>query len=362
MGYEKVAAAIENPDLFCVAQIAPAVRVSIGEEFGKKPGTVLTKQLVSALRKAGFDAVFDTSFGADVVVMEEAEEIISKMKISKTPVLSSCCSGFVSYMEHAYPHLVNDLCTSKSPMECEGSLIKTYYAERKGISPEKIYSVAIMPCVVKKVEAMRPELELDGMKVIDHVLTTRETAAFLKSKNINPAKEKPSDFDSFIGHASGAGQIFGVTGGIAEAVFRHIADRKHSLHKKVEFKKVRGLKGIKAGTVEIGGKKFRWAVVNGIRNMHPLFDKKSTLKKYDFIEVMFCSGGCIGGAGQPPTSEEILKQRKEGLYSIDQKEEIWETGINPETNELYESYLGKPGSEKSRKILRTTFHKYYKDK
>lgn len=362
MGYAVVAEQLESRKKHLVVQIAPAIRVSLGEEFGFEAGTVLTGEVVTALKKLGFDSVFDTSFGADVVVMEETTKLAEHMQKRIKPVLTSCCSGFVNYVEHAYPDKVDFLCRCKSPMEALGTLIKTYYAEKKGIKPEDIYSVAVMPCMAKKVESKRSELKFNGMQVIDHVLTTRELAQFLKERKINlkKLKGKKTDFDSLLGHASGAGQIFGVTGGIAEAVFRRLAEKKGNGKEKIEFKEVRGLEGVKEGYVKMMGKDYHWAVINGVRSVPQIFENEKLFKKYDFIEVMFCFGGCIGGPGQPSTTKEKIEKRKNGLYAVDNKEKVWSTDINPETMHLYKEYLGKVGSKKAGKLFNTTFNKFYK--
>jgi len=360
---QKVIDAINDPEKIVIAQIAPAVRVSIGEELGLKPGKILTKKIVSALKEIGFDKVFDTSLGADFTIMEEASELVERIKNNKIlPMFTSCCPSWVNFVEEFYPDLIPNLSTTKSPHEILGALIKTYYAKKTGISAEKIFVVSIMPCTAKKLEVLRPELRVNNLLTIDAVLTTREMGKMLREFGIEIKKLKEQEFDDFMS-ASSAGQIFGTTGGVMEAALRTASFILTGINdeNKIEYKEVRGIKGIKIASYALGDKKLRVGVVNELGNARKIIERiKSGKLKIDFLEVMSCPGGCIGGGGQPlTTNKNIIKQRMKGLYTIDKKSKIRHSHENPILKNIYLEFLESPLSEKAEEILHT---KYFKQK
>jgi NADH-quinone oxidoreductase subunit G/NADP-reducing hydrogenase subunit HndD len=351
---EYLDAAIADKSKIVIAQIAPAVRVSIGELFGFEPGTPLTDKIVGALKKAGVDFVFDTSFGADIVTMEETKELEERLENGGPfPLINSCCAGTVLFLEHAYPELVHHMASVKSPMETEGILIKTYFAEKKGILKENIFSVAIMPCVIKKSEAQRQELRLDGKIVVDSVITTVELAQFLKERGIDLNNVEEKKFDSLLGEASGAGQIYGSSGGVCEAALRNYSSMHGIPLEKINAQPLRGEEGAKTVEFSLNGKKINVLVINCLRNAAPILSKKRKLKDYQFIEIMACSGGCVGGSGQPPSTKEIIEKRRKGLYLIDERIAMKTPAENPAVKKAYEEFLGKPGSEKAVRLLHT---------
>lgn len=354
MPYQKVVDALNDKEKYLIAQLAPAVRVSIGEEFGYSPGEIVTKKVVGALKEIGFQKVFDTSTSADIVTIEEAHELmLRKLHNGKLPLLTSCCPGFVSYIEHAHPELIENLCTAKSPMETMGTLIKTYYAELNGIDPNKIYVVGIMPCIIKKLEARKKENFLNGKEVVDHVITTVELAELLKEKKIDLKKVKEQEFDQILGESSGAGNIFGSTGGVMEAVLRLYSKAIDKPLGKIEFQQLRGLEGIKTAETKIGNEKIKVAVINGLRNASELLSNPKKLNEYTIIEGMACFGGCVGGAGQPNNTEEKIKKRKEALYKIDYLKTKNVASENLMVKKIYKEFIGKPGNEKAKKLLHT---------
>ena len=358
--------AIANPDKVVAVQIAPAVRVAIGEEFGLKPGAVSTKKLYTALRRLGFDYVFDTNFGADLTIMEEGFELIDRVtKGGVLPQITSCCPGWVDYCEKYYPELLDNLSSAKSPMMMQGAVTKTYWAEKLGIDKDRIYSVAIMPCTAKKAEITRDgeHASSSGARDVDLVLTTREIARLIASRGLDFDNLPESDVDDPIGEYTGAATIFGVTGGVMEAAVRTayygITGKEAE---NVEVKLVRGLDEVKRGEVDMGGKKVRVAVVHGMANARPLLDKIRADKAagkapdLDFIEIMACRGGCIAGGGQPyGTDDEVREERIAGLYEDDEKSVQRCSHNNPSIKKLYSEYLGKPLSEKSHHLLHTEY-------
>ena len=358
--------AIANPDKVVAVQIAPAVRVAIGEEFGLKPGAVSTKKLYTALRRLGFDYVFDTNFGADLTIMEEGFELIDRVtKGGVLPQITSCCPGWVDYCEKYYPDLLDNLSSAKSPMMMQGAVTKTYWAEKLGIDKDRIYSVAIMPCTAKKAEITRDgeHASSSGARDVDLVLTTREIARLIASRGLDFDNLPESDVDDPIGEYTGAATIFGVTGGVMEAAVRTayygITGKEAE---NVEVKLVRGLDEVKRGEVDMGGKKVRVAVVHGMANARPLLDKIRADKAagkapdLDFIEIMACRGGCIAGGGQPyGTDDEVREERIAGLYEDDEKSVQRCSHNNPSIKKLYSEYLGKPLSEKSHHLLHTEY-------
>ena len=358
--------AIADPDKVVAVQIAPAVRVAIGEEFGLKPGAVSTKKLYTALRRLGFDYVFDTNFGADLTIMEEGFELIGRVsKGGVLPQITSCCPGWVDYCEKYYPELLDNLSSAKSPMMMQGAVTKTYWAEKLGIDKDRIYSVAIMPCTAKKAEITRDgeHASSSGARDVDLVLTTREIARLIASRGLDFDNLPESDVDDPIGEYTGAATIFGVTGGVMEAAVRTayygITGKEAE---NVEVKLVRGLDEVKRGEVDMGGKKVRVAVVHGMANARPLLDKIRADKAagkapdLDFIEIMACRGGCIAGGGQPyGTDDEVREERIAGLYEDDEKSVQRCSHNNPSIKKLYSEYLGKPLSEKSHHLLHTEY-------
>lgn len=371
---DKLLDAIEDPDTVVMAQMAPAVRVAIGEEFGYKPGEVTTGKLYSALRRLGVDYVFDTNFGADLTIMEEGYELLNRIqKGGVLPQITSCCPGWVNYCEEYYPELLENLSSAKSPMMMQGAIEKTYTAEKLGVEPKKIFSLAIMPCTAKKGEINRDgdHASSSGYKDVDLVLTTREIARLIQRYGIKFDSIEETEADSPVGEYSGAATIFGVTGGVMEAAVRTAyAVLEGKELENVDLDAVRGLEEVKTGTVTAGGKDIRVAVVHGMANAKSLLDqvKKDKLEgkkpEYDFIEIMACRGGCVAGGGQPiGTDDEVRKERTAGLYTDDEKSVKRCSHQNPSIKKLYDEYLGQPLSEKSHHLLHTTYKEVplYKD-
>ena len=348
----------KNHDGLVIVQVAPAVRVALGEEFGLEPGTEVTGQMVTALRNLGFDRVFDTNFAADLTIMEEAHEFIERLGEGK-PILTSCCPGWVNFMEHQFSDLIDIPSTCKSPHEMFGAIAKSYYAEKIGMDPAKITVVSVMPCIAKKYEAKRDELNEEGFSDVDIVITTRELASMIKEAGIDLINTEKSDFDNPLGESTGGGTIFGASGGVIEATIRTAYDTLtgESLDK-VEYEELRGLRGVKKAVVNINGKEIHIGVVNGLGNTRKILEKiRSGEEKLDAIEVMACPGGCVGGGGQPYHKGDltILKKRAEGLYSIDKEKTYRKSYENPSIKKLYEEYLGEPGSERAHELLHTSY-------
>ncbi len=351
--------ALDNPDLHVIAQIAPAVRVSIGEEFDFKPGTQVTGKVVASLKRIGFDQVFDTDFMADLTIIEEGYELIDRIQNGKTlPLITSCSTGWINYMEGFFPEVIEYTSTCKSPQQMFGTLAKTYYAEKMNIDPSKIFTVSIMPCTAKKFEARRDEMKTDGMTDVDAVLTTRELARLIKSTGLDFANLPEEDFDEPFGITSGAAVIFGATGGVMEAALRTVYEvlTKETL-KNIEFHDVRGMEGIKASKVMIGDLEVNVAVAHGLSNAKKLVEEvKAGNSPYHFIEIMSCIGGCVGGGGQPITRiPDIKKKRVRGIYSVDQSMEIRQSHKNPSITKIYEDFLGEPNSLKAHRLLHTHY-------
>jgi iron-only hydrogenase group A len=351
-----------------VAQFAPSVRAAIGEAFGFEAGTSKTNEVIAALRRLGFDYVFDTQFAADLTIMEEASEFLERLKgKGKLPMITSCSSAWMKNLEQFHPDLIENISTCKSPMSMMSTMIKTYYAEKLKKDPKDIVSVAFMCCTAKKYEAARPELATDGIPDTDLVLTTRELAWMIKSAGIDFVNIEGEAFDQPLGLSSGAGAIFGATGGVMEAAIRtayELATGETLID--IEVSEVRGLKGIKEGKVVMDGKEIRVAVAHGLGNAAELLETvRREPDKYHFIEIMGCPGGCIGGGGQPyaginsvPLDPECLKKRAQALYNIDRNKTIRRSHENPHIQRLYKEFLGKPLSEKAHKLL----HTHYKRK
>lgn len=356
----KVWEAIHDPDKHVVVQTAPAIRVAIGEIFGMEPGTIVTGKLVTALKRMGFDGVFDTDFGADLTIMEEAKELIYRMENGKTlPMLTSCCPAWVKFIEHQFPELLEVPSTCKSPHIMFGTIAKTYYAEKNGIDPNNVVVVSVMPCIAKKAEAKRPELTKDEHNNVDIVVTTRELGDMIKEAGIEFENLPDSEYDRPLGETTGASVIFGTTGGVIEAAVRTVYEWiTGEEFKEVEFSELRGIDGLREATVDIGDRKLRIGIANGLGNARILLEQiRENKSRYDAIEIMACPGGCIGGGGQPyhHGNDEIVKKRQEAIYREDRRKKIRKSHENPEILKLYEEYLGEPFGEKAHELLHTHY-------
>jgi iron-only hydrogenase group A len=358
--FAQIQEALSNPNKRVVVQYAPSITVSLAEELGMEPGVDINGILNAALRKVGFDNIFDSSFSADLTIMEESAELIHRIQNGGTlPMITSCCPGWVKYAEEFVPEFIPNLSSCKSPQQMMGSIIKSYFAEKENLKPEEIYSVSIMPCTAKKFEAQREEMTREGISDVDAVLTTRELAKFLKLFGVDMFNIKPELVDSPLGFRSTAGKLFGASGGVMEAAIR---TAYHSITGKemVDFQvtAVRGFAGRKETKLNIDGLELGVAVVNGMANAKILLEElKAGKNDVHFIEIMACPGGCIGGGGQHiGTSEEQLKARMTALYRIDETERIKVSHKNPEIMELYKEFLGKPLGHKSHDLLHTHYH------
>mgnify|MGYP002436436869 FL=1 len=356
---------------YVVVQTAPAVRAAIGEEFGMKIGTPATGKMVAALRRLGFKKVFDTNFGADLTIMEEATELLSRVTNGGVlPMITSCSPGWVNYAEYYYGDLLPHLSSCKSPHEMFGAILKHYYAEKKGIKPEDMFVVSVMPCTAKKYEKERPELVTDGLKDVDAVLTTRELAKLIKRSGILFDRLPEEDFDyDIVGDYTGAGVIFGATGGVMEAALRTAAWKLTGKElENVEIKEVRGLEGIKEASFNLGGTEVKVAVAHGMKNAKVLLDEiREGKSPYQFIEIMGCPGGCVAGGGQPyvkpcflPNEEDNIldtyrDKRANALYSEDEGRPLRVSHKNPQIIDLYKNFLGEPNSHKAHELLHTTY-------
>ena len=357
---------LKDPDSIVIVQTAPAVRAALGEEFGMEVGTNVTGKMVTALKRLGFDKVFDTNTGADFTIMEEANEFIDRFANGGVlPMITSCSPGWVKYIEMNYPELLPHLSTCKSPHQMFGALLKTYYAEKEGIDPSKIYVVSVMPCIAKKFERQRKEMTNEGMYDVDNVITTRELARMIKQANIEFTKLEDTNFDSPMGEATGAAAIFGTTGGVMEAALRTAQDTLTGKDlDKVNFEAVRGGEGVKRATVNIAGKEIKVVAASGLANAQKIMEEiKSGKADYQFVEIMACPGGCVMGGGQPIKSskerveKDIRKLRADCLYSIDEKSVIRKSHENPIVKKIYKDYLEKPGSHKAHELLHTHYEK-----
>ena len=348
-----------NSDKLVVVQTAPATRVAIGEMFGMEPGTVVTGKMVAALKKLGFDMVFDTNFAADLTIVEEANEFVNRMKADKLPILTSCCPGWVNFMEQQFSDMIEIPSSCKSPHEMFGAIAKSYLCEKLNVKPENMCVVSVMPCVAKKFESARPELEKNGHSDVDIVITTRELAAMIKEAGIDFVGLEDQEFDNPLGESTGAGAIFGATGGVIEATVRTAYETITGQElQALEFTALRGFDGIKETTVKIGDRDVRIAVANGLGNTRKLLNKvRSGEEKFDAIEVMACPGGCIGGGGQPYHHGDIsvLKRRAEGIYSVDKGKKLRKSHENPQVKKLYAEYLGEVGGPLAHELLHTSY-------
>jgi NADP-reducing hydrogenase subunit HndD len=364
---EKVWAAIRDPTKHVIAQTAPSMRVTLGECFGMPIGTNVQGKMAAAARRLGFDKVFDTDFGADLTIMEEANEFIERFTNGGVlPMITSCSPGWVKYCETFFPDMISHLSSCKSPRGMFGSIAKTYYAQKMGIDPKDIVVVSVMPCVAKKFELGRDDMSAagNGIKDVDISITTREFARMIQRAGIDFVSLPDEDFDPMMGEASGAGHIFGASGGVMEAALRTASETLTGKElEKPDFVEVRGTdKGIKEATYTIGGKTVRVCAVSGLRNAKEILTKVSNGEAhYDFIEVMACPGGCINGGGQPTQPAEVRnfvdlkKLRASALYSQDERTHIRKSHENPEIIQLYKEFLGRPGSEKTHEVLHTHF-------
>lgn len=359
----KVVDALDDTSKHVVVQTAPAVRAALGEEFGLPIGTPVTGKMVAALRRLGFDKVFDTDTAADLTIMEEGTEFINRFtKQENLPIITSCSPGWVKFCEHYYPEFLGNLSSCKSPMEMFGAVIKSYYAEKSGIDKENIFSVAIMPCTSKKFEASREEMGSGGIADIDVSLTTRELARMIKQAGIDFVNLPDEEFDQPFGDATGAGVIFGTTGGVMEAAIRTVYE---ILEKKpldnLNVTEVRGLDGVKEATLQIAGKDVRVAVAHGTKNAREVLERVKNGEHYDFIEIMACPGGCIHGGGQPivdsrtKATVDVKAKRAAALYSEDEASTLRKSHENPNVQLMYKEYFGEPGGHKAHELLHTHY-------
>ena len=361
--------ALSDPKKTVIIQTAPAVRAALGEAFGLEPGTLVTGKMVAALRQLGFKYVFDTDFAADLTIMEEGTELLTRLtkhlegdKNVKLPILTSCCPGWVNFFEHNFPDMLDVPSTAKSPQQMFGAIAKTYFADKIGVNRKDLIVVSVMPCLAKKYECQRDEFKVDGNPDVDFSMSTRELANFIKQANIDFMELPDEDFDNPLGESTGAGVIFGNTGGVIEAACR-TAYEIYTGKKldKVEFSALRGLEGIRSATVDFDGLPLNIGIAHGLANARKLLnDVRDGKSNYHAIEIMACPGGCIGGGGQPfhHGHSEILKKRAAAIYTEDERKTIRKSHENPQIIQLYNEFLGKPGSHKAHELL----HTHYFDK
>lgn len=357
-------ALLADPKKHVVVQPAPAVRAALGEEFGMPMGTLVTGKLAAALRRLGFDRVFDTDWAADLTIMEEGTELVDRMRNGGVlPMITSCSPGWIKFCEHYYSDFIPNLSTCKSPHEMEGAMIKSYYAERMGIDPKDIAVVSVMPCTAKKFEAQRPELSNGGLQDVDVVITTRELAKMIKEAGIDFVHLPDEDFDPLLGQSTGAGVIFGATGGVMEAALRtaYALVTGEELDQ-VDLKAVRGVEGVKEASIQVGDTTVNVAVAHGTANAAKLLDKiRKGEKQYHFIEIMGCPGGCVTGGGQPIVSAQKRMEcdprevRAAALYQEDANKPLRKSHLNSEIKALYDEYLGAPNSHKAHQLLHTHY-------
>ena len=358
---------INDKGTYVIVQTAPSIRVALGEEFGMPIGTNVEGKMVNALKQMGFNKVFDTNTGADFTIVEEGTEFIKRLNNNDNlPMITSCCPGWVKYIEMNYPENINHLSSCKSPHEMFGALLKTYYAEKEGIDPSSIFVVSVMPCIAKKYERQREEMKQD----VDAVITTRELARMIKQAKIDFVNLDDANFDDPMGEATGSAAIFGVTGGVMEAALRSVSEIITGKPlDKITFEQVRGEKGIKRAEIKIGDQKVKVVVAHGLANAQTIMEEiKSGKADYQFVEIMACPGGCITGGGQPIKSAKIQeevdvhKKRAEAMYSIDEKSVIRKSHENPVLKQIYKDFLGEPNGELAHKLLHTHYSKKEKYK
>ncbi|MEA3316798.1 MAG: NADH-dependent [FeFe] hydrogenase, group A6 [Bacteroidota bacterium] len=370
--------AIYDEDTHVIVQTAPAVRVALGEDLGFDVGNRVTGKMVTSLKKIGFDSVLDTDFTADLTIMEEGTELLTRLKKAlvdkdssvKLPMTTSCSPGWIKFIEHHYPEYLDNVSTCKSPQQMFGTLAKTYYAKKKKLDPTKIVSVSIMPCTAKKYEADRPEMRDSGYKDVDFVLTTRELAIMIKQTGVDFLSLEDSKFDSLMGDSSGAGVIFGATGGVMEAALRtayELVTGREVPFENLNITPVRGMEGVREASILIenpvdawkflDGVELKTVVAHGLTNAKKVMDAvKSGEGKWHFIEIMACPGGCLGGGGQPiPTTPEIRQKRADAIYAEDEGLPIRKSHENPEIVEIYKDFLGEPLGHKSHELLHTHY-------
>ena len=363
---DEVLAAINDPEKYVVVQTAPAIRATLGECFGMPVGTNVKGKMVAALRRLGFDKVFDTDFGADLTIMEEATEFLDRVKNGGVlPMMTSCSPGWIKYCEHYYPDQLAHLSSCKSPQQMFGAITKTYYAEKMGIAPEDIVCVSVMPCTAKKFELQREDQYAAGVPDVDISITTRELARLIRKVGINFRSLPDEGFDDPLGESTGAGVIFGATGGVMEAALRTaVEELTGETLEKLDFMEVRGTEGIKEATYNVAGMDVKVAVASGLSNAKAIMDKvRAGEADYHFIEIMCCPGGCVNGGGQPQVHadvrnfEDVKAIRAKALYDNDAAKKIRKSHENPSIKKVYSEYLGAPGSEKAHHILHTTYVK-----
>ena len=354
--------ALDNKNLKVVCFTAPSIRVSLGDEFGFNAGANVEGKMVSALKQLGFYNVFDMNTAADFTIIEEANEFKRRLeKNENLPMFTSCCPGWVNYCTKVCKDFIPNLSSCKSPQQMFGALLNTYYAERLGVNATDLFIVSIVPCLAKKIEHKQENINSNIGFDVDVAITTREIAKLIKKKGIDFKNLKEQSFDDFFGCASGAGAIFGNTGGVMEAVLRSLGDSLTKKEQKnLDYKMVRGIDGIKRATVKLGNKTLNLAVVMGLKNVNTILNElRQNPKRYDFVEVMACEGGCIGGAGQPPINscglDGLLKERARGLYELELKKEHRKAHKNPAVIKVYKDYLGDVGGDKALKLLHRTY-------
>ncbi|MBR3697822.1 MAG: [Clostridia bacterium] len=361
---EEVWKMIHNPELFTIVQTAPAVRVALGEEFGYPIGTNVKGKMVTALRRLGFDKIFDTNTGADFTIMEEANEFVERISNGGTmPMMTSCCPAWVRFAEKNYPDLLEHLSSCKSPHQMFGGVLKSYYAKVNNIDPAKIRVISVMPCIAKKFERTREEMESDNIRDVDSVITTRELARMIKQHDIEFSELEETEFDNPMGEASGAAAIFGVTGGVMEAALRTAADVLEGKDLgRIDYEAVRGKEGIKKATVTVAGKEIKIVVASSLKNARIIMEEiRNGKADYDFVEIMACPGGCIMGGGQPIKSSkqratiDIHKLRSDSIYTIDEKSTFRKSHQNPAIIKIYDEFLKKPCGELAHKYLHTEY-------
>jgi NADP-reducing hydrogenase subunit HndD len=365
----RVIEALADPEKVVLVQTAPAVRAALGEEFGLEPGTLVTGKMVSALRQMGFDYVFDTDFAADLTIMEEASEFLDRLnrylkgdKEVRMPILTSCCPAWVKFFEHQFPELLDVPSTAKSPQQMFGAVAKNFFAKKLGIPREKMVVVSVMPCLAKKYEASRPEFAVDGNPDVDISISTRELAHLIKRCNIDFLSLPDEDFDRPLGESTGAGVIFGTTGGVIEAAVRTAVEWATGKPlEKVDFTELRGMQGCREAWVNVGDLKLHIGIAHGLGNARRLLEavRDGKGEMFHAIEIMACPGGCVGGGGQPyhHGNFEIVKKRAEAIYREDQGKPIRKSHENPEIVKLYEEFLGKPLGEVAHHLLHTHYFK-----
>lgn len=357
---DRVWAAIDHPQKYVVFQTAPSVRVGIGDDFGFAPGEIATGQLVAGIRRLGVNKVIDTNFAADLTIMEEGTELLGRLQEGGSlPMITSCSPGWINFVEKNYPDLLDHLSTCKSPQQMFGAVTKTYYAEKIGVDPEDMFVVSVMPCVAKKYERGRDDMDSSGENHdIDVVLTTRELSRMFKQAGLDLHSLDSSDYDQIIGYGSGAGTIFGTSGGVMEAALRTVYETITGEEpESLDFEAIRGHKGVKTASVDIDGMEVKVAITNGLGNAREILEEiQAGNSPYHFIEVMACPGGCVGGGGQPfSTNPNLRRERMKGLYKDDKKQVIRKSHENPEIKQIYEEFLGEPNSHKAHELLHTSY-------